>query len=103
MLNEPTASSHTKKRTQSSTALQVNSMGRVDIQVKMMRVEQDRQSVVLELHCGRHATDFNRATTWWRALWRGSEPHETHFVKIHRPIPKDMSATLRRPRLSLGG
>ena len=72
-------------------ALQVNSMGRVGIQVKTIRVEQDQKSVVLELLYGRHGTDFNRATTWWRTLWRDSEPHETHFVKMHRPILKDMA------------
>ena len=74
----------------------------LDVHVKAMRVEQDRQSVVLELRYGRHATDFNRTTTWWRSLWRDSEPHETHFVKMHRPILKGMTDTLSRLRLSLG-
>ena len=83
MLREHTTSSPTKKCMRSSMALQVNSMGRVDIQVKTIRVEQDRQSVILELRYGRHGTDFNCATTWWRTLWRDSEPHETHFVKIY--------------------
>ena len=50
----------------------------------------DHQSVVLEPHYSRHGTDFNLATTWWRALWRNSEPHDAHFVKMHRPILKGM-------------
>ena len=106
MLSEHTTSSPIKKRMSSSMVLQVNSMGLAwifnIIQVKTIRVEQDRQSVVLELHYGRHGTDLNRATTWWRTLWRDSEPHETHFVKIQQPILKNMADTLRRLRLSLG-
>ena len=106
MLNEPTASSHTKKRTQSSTALQVNSMGRVDIQVETIRVEHelhDRQSVVLELHYGRHKPDFSRATTWWRTYWKDSEPHETHAVKMHRPFLHETADIPRRHRISSHG
>ena len=51
MLSEPKASSPIRKRTGSPMALQVNSMGRAGIQVKMMCtvVEQDRQSVVVGL------------------------------------------------------
>ena len=62
ILIEPTASSLTNKRMRSSMALQVNSMGRVDIQVKMTGVEQDCQSLVLGLRYGRHRTNFNHAT-----------------------------------------
>ena len=102
MLSEPKTSSPIKTSMRSSMSLQVNAMRRVDIQVKKIRLEQDRQSVVLELRYGRHETDFNRATTWWRTLWRDSEPHETHFVKMHRTILKAMADTLRRLRLSLG-
>ena len=83
-------------------ALQVNSMGRVDIQVKTIHVERDRQSVVLELRYGRHETDLNRATSWYRALWQDSNPHKTHFIKMYRPIFKDMGATLRRGQCLLG-
>ena len=92
-----------KKRMRSPMALQVNSMGRVDIQVRTARVEQDRQPVALELLYGRRGANFNRAATaaWWRAVWRDSEPHEAHFAKMHRTILKDMAGTLRRPRLSL--
>ena len=102
MLSEPTTSLLTKTRTRSSMALQVNSMGRVDIQVKTIRVEHDRQSVVLELRYGRHETDMNRAASWYRTLWRGSNPYETHFIKMYRPILKDMGATLRRGQCLLG-
>ena len=77
-------------------------MGRVDIEVKMIRVEQDRQLVVLELRYGRHRTDLSRAMTWWRNLWHDSEPHEAHCVKMYRPIVKDMADTQRRLRLALG-
>ena len=41
MLSEPKTSSRTKKRMRLAMALQGNSMGRVAIQVKMIRVEQD--------------------------------------------------------------
>ena len=78
-------------------------MGRVDIQLNTICVGQDRQSVFLELRYGRHATDFNRATTWWRTLWRNSEPHEIHFVNTHQPILKYIAESLRRRCLSLGG
>ena len=64
MLSEPKTSSPIRKRMRSSMALQVNSIGCVGNQVKMIRVEQDRQSVVLELHYGRHEADSNHATTW---------------------------------------
>ena len=47
-------------------ALQVSS--KVDIQVKTMRMEQDRLTVILELRCSRLVEDFNRAATWWRTL-----------------------------------
>ena len=47
--SEPTPPSPTKGRVRSSVALEVNSMGRVDIQLKTIRVEQGRQSVVLAL------------------------------------------------------
>ena len=50
MQNERSSPLPTKKSTRSPVALQVNSKGRVDIQVKTIRVERDRQSVVLELH-----------------------------------------------------
>ena len=40
MLNEPKTSLPTRKRMRSPMALQVNSMGRVDIQVKTIRMEQ---------------------------------------------------------------
>ena len=96
MLSEPTTSLITKNRTRSSMALQVNSMGHVDIQVKTIHVERDRQSVVLELRYGRHETDLNRATSWYRTLWQDSNPHETHSIKMYHPILKDMGATLRR-------
>ena len=105
MLSEPTTSSPIKKGKSSRMVLLVSSMGRVDtcIQVNMIRVEQDGQSVVLELRYGRHVTDFNRATTGYRTLWQDSKPHETHFIKMHRPILKDMGTTLRRRLLSLEG
>ena len=92
MLNEQTSSPHTKKRTRSPMALQVDSLGRVDISGKTTRAEQDRLSAVSELCYGRHVADFmiNRAAAWWRALWRDSEPREAHFAKIHRPIIKGM-------------
>ena len=48
----------------SSMAPQVNSIGRVDIQVKTIRVDQDRQAVALEQRYGRHVADFNREPTW---------------------------------------
>ena len=83
-------------------APQVNSMGRVDIQVKMIRVERDHQSVVLELRYGRHETGLNHATSWYRTLWQDTKPHKTHLVKIYRPILKDMGATLRRGNFLLG-
>ena len=102
-LSDPKISSPIKKHIRSSMALQVNSIGRVDIQVKKMRAEQDRQSVVLALCYSRHETDFNCATTWWRTLWRDSEPHETHFGKTPRPNLKDMADTLRQRRFSLDG
>ena len=102
MLSEPTNSLLTKKRARSSMALQVNSMGRVDIQVKMMHVERDRQSVVLELRYGRQEPDLNRVTSWYRALWQDSNPRETHFIKMYRPILKAMGATLRRGQCLLG-
>ena len=94
MQSMATNSSHTKKRTRSSMALQVNSMGRVDIQVKMINTRGTRSSVsglrlVLELRYGRHGTDFNRATTWWRTSCQDSEPHTTHVVKMHRPSTAD--------------
>ena len=74
MLSVPMTSLPTRKRTRSSMALQVNSMGPVDIQVKTIHVERDRQSVVLELRYGRHETDLNRATSWYRTLWQDSNP-----------------------------
>ena len=83
MLSEPKTSLPIGKCTRSSMALQVNSMGRVDIQVKMIRVEHDQQSVAFELHYGRHETDSSHATTWWKTYWKDSERHETHAVKMH--------------------
>ena len=100
MLSAPTASLPTKNRTRSPMALQMNSMGPVDIQVKTIHVERDRQSVVLELLYARHETDLTRATSWYRTLWQESNPHETYTIKVHRPILKDMGATLRRRRES---
>ena len=102
MLNEPTNSLLTKKHMRSSMELQMNSMGRVHIQVKTVHVERDRQSVVLELRYGRHETDLNRATSWYRTLWQDSNPNDTHFIKMYRPILKDMGATLRRGQCLLG-
>ena len=84
-------------------ALQVNSMGRVDIQVKMIRVQHDRQSVALELHYGRHETESSHATTWWRTYWKDSEPHEGHAVKMHRPFHKEMADIPRRRRFASHG
>ena len=63
MISEHTTSSPTKERMRSTMALQVNSMGRVDNEVKTIRIEQNRQSVVLELRYSRHMTDFNPAAT----------------------------------------
>ena len=79
MLSEPMTSLPTKKRTRSSKALQ-----------------RDRQSVVLELRYGRHETGLNHATSWYRTLWQDSSPHETHRIKMYRPILKDMGAAVRR-------
>ena len=77
----------------SSMALQVNSTDCVDIQVKMIRVQRDHQVVVLELQYGTHEAGLNHATSWYRTVWKDSEPHETHIVKMHRPILKDMGDT----------
>ena len=93
MQSELTNSLPTKKRTRSSMALQVNSTGRVDIQVKMICVQRDHQVVVLELQYGRHEAGLNHATSWYRTLWQDSKPHETHLIKMHCPILKDMGDT----------
>ena len=79
-------------------ALPANSMGRMDIQVKIIRVERDRQSVVSEPCYGRHEADLNHAAGWYRTLWQDSNPHETHLIKMYRPILKDnvMGPTIRR-------
>ena len=81
MLSEPKTSSPIRKHTGSSMALQVNSMGRVDVQVKMTRVEHDWQSVALELHYGRHETDSNHATTsrFWIEKARRKRKKSVHF------------------------
>ena len=74
-------------------------MGRVDIQVKMMRMEHDRQSVAFKLHYGRHEADSSHgchATTWWRTYWKDSEPHKTHAAKMHRPFRKEMADDILR-------
>ena len=81
MQNDNNNSLPTKKRTLKivhGSASEFEIKGRVDIQdlVKTIRVERDCQSVVLELCYIRHVEDFNRATTWWRTLWRDSTPHE---------------------------
>ena len=105
MLSDPSTVSPIRKRTRSLMALQlsqqVNSMGRVGIQVKLIRVEQDRQSVVLELCYSRHEADSNHATTWWRKYWKEPEPHEPHAAKRHRPFRKEMADIPRRQRLAL--
>ena len=98
MQNEQTNSLPTKKRMRSSMALQVNSTGRADIQVKPEMIR-DHQVVVLELQYGRHETGLNHATSWYRTLWNDSEPHETHLIKMHRPILKDMGDTIRQESL----
>ena len=74
MLGEPTDTSIRKNCIKSSIALQVNFMGRADVQVRMTHLERDRQSVVLELRYGRHEVDLNRATSWYRALWLDPTP-----------------------------
>ena len=65
----------------SSMALQENSTGRVDI--KVIRAQRDHQDlvVVLELQYGRHETGLNHATSWYRTLWKDSDPHETRLIK----------------------
>ena len=99
MQSQQTNSLPTKKRMRSSMALQVNSTGGVDIQVKMIRVQRDHQVVVLELQYGRHETGLHHATSWYRTLWKDSGPHETHLIKMHRPILKDMGDTIRQESL----
>ena len=45
---------------------------------------------------------MNRATGWYRTLWQDSNPHETHLIKMYRPILKDMGGTVRRRRCLQG-
>ena len=68
-----------------------------------IRVEHDRQSVALALHYGRHETDSNHATTWWRTYWKDSEPHEAHATKMHQPFRKEIADVPRRRQFSSHG
>ena len=76
----------TRKRTKSSMALQVDSTGPVDIQVKTTRVGRDRHAVVFELQYEGRETGLNHATSWFKTLWKDSRPHETRRITMYPPI-----------------
>ena len=84
----------TRKRTKSSMALQLDSTGLVDIQVKMTRMGRDRHSVSLELQYEGQGKGLNQATSWFRTLWKDSRPHETRRIKMYPPIKGGRQALL---------
>ena len=68
-------------------ALQLDSMGPVGIQdlVKMTRGERDRHTVYLELQYEELGNGLNHATSWFRTLWKDSQPHEIRRIKMYPP------------------
>ena len=106
MLSEPKTSSPTRRRTRSSMAVQVNSMGRVDIQVRMIIITRGTRTTISGLRSSlRQAQAILQSRDYLVVdvleVWNDSEPHETHTVKVHRPFLQETADIPRRRCMDL--